>query len=79
MKLVSARIMLTVNVDMQDGLVNGQLETVKHISIDMTSNIKNIYAKLDDWKLGLKKMNSHNFGKQYSWVKIEKSEVDIRY
>ena len=31
--------MLTVNVDMQDGLVNGQLETVKHISIDMKSNI----------------------------------------
>lgn len=52
---------------------------MKHISIDMKSNIKNIYAKLDDWKLGLKKMNSHDFGKQYSWVKIEKSEVDIRY
>ena len=28
---INARVMLTVNIDLQDRLVNGQLETVMHI------------------------------------------------
>ena len=30
---VNARIMLTVNIDIADRLINGQIETVKHIQI----------------------------------------------
>ena len=70
-------INITVNVDLQYRLVNGQLGTVKHISTGMKDNILKVYAKFDDCNAGLKKVNSDNFGQQHSWVFIEKCEVDI--
>ena len=63
---VNARIILTVNVGLQDRLINGQLGTVKYFSTDMKGNILKVYAKFDDCKAGLRKMNSHDFGKQHS-------------
>ena len=45
--------MLTVNVDFQDRLVNGQLGTVKHIVLNSQNNVSKIYIKIDDCKAGL--------------------------
>ena len=54
---LNSQVMLTVNIDLQDKLVNGQLETIKHISIDTKGNVIKIYIKFDDSKAGLKKIN----------------------
>ena len=45
--------MLTVNVDLQDRLVNGQLGTAKHIVLNSQNNVSKIYIKFDDCKAGL--------------------------
>ena len=50
---LNARVMLTVNVDLQDRLVNGQLGTVKHIVLNSQNNVSKIYIKFDDCKAGL--------------------------
>ena len=75
---LNARVMLTVNIDLQDRLVNGQLETVKCIHTDSERNVSKIYIKFDYSKAGLKRMNSDTLGKQHLWVPIGKTEVDIK-
>ena len=75
---LNARVMLTVNIDLQDRLVNGQLGTVKCIRTDSERNVSKIYVMFDDSKAGLKRMNSDAFGKQHLWVPIEKIEVGIK-
>ena len=55
--------MLTINIDLQDRLVNGQLGTIKYINFDMYSNFTKVYIKFDDCKAGLKKINTDAFGK----------------
>ena len=50
---MNAQVTLIVNIDLQDRLVNGQLGTIKHISIDTKGKI---YINLDDSKAGLKKI-----------------------
>ena len=75
---LNARAMLTVNIDLQDRLVNGQLGAVKCIHTDSERNVSKIYIKFDDSKAGLKRMTSDAFGKQHLWVPIEKTEVDTK-
>ena len=38
--------MLTININIQDRIGNGQLGTIKHINLDMHSNFTKIYIKL---------------------------------
>ena len=71
-------ILLTVNIDLENRLVNGQLGAIKHISLNIHSNVTKIYIKFDDCKAGLEEINTNTFGKQHFWVPIEKTEVDIR-
>ena len=40
--------MVTVNVDLEDRLVNGQLGTVKHFQKDQNGNVLKIYIAFDD-------------------------------
>ena len=61
---LNARVMLTVNIDLQDRLVNGQLGTIKHISTDKQGNVAKIYIKFDDSKAGAKKKKFRSFGKK---------------
>ena len=71
-------IVLTVSIDLQDRLINGQIETIKHVSKGRTNNIKKIYVKFDDAKAGLKIMSTGFFAKQNSCAPIEKTESSIR-
>ena len=75
---LNSRVMLTINVDLKDRLVNGQLGTVKHIIRDYQHDISKIYVKFDDCNAGKLKMNSENFAKQHSWVPIEKATINIK-
>ena len=75
---VNSRVMLTVNVDLSDRLVNGQLGTVKHISKNLNGEVTKINIKFDDAGAGQKKINRDTFGKQHSWVPVEKFEADIK-
>ena len=47
---VNARVMLTANIKIEDRLINGQMETVKHIEIK-ENEVRTIYLELDDNKL----------------------------
>ena len=75
---VNARVMLTVNIDIADRLINGQIGTVKHISYNnINGHIVKVYIKFDDAQAGLKKIDTDPFGKQHQWVPIEKAEASI--
>ena len=75
---LNARVILTVHIDLQVRLVNGQLRTVKHRSNHSQSNVWKIDVTFDDSKAGMKMMKSNAFGKQLFWVPIEKTEVYIK-
>ena len=63
--------MLTVNIDIADRLINGQIGTVKHILTDR-GNVVKIYILMDDSNAGLKKRNSDAFARQHLWIPVEK-------
>ena len=53
----NVRVMLTMNVDLQDRLIDGQSGTVKHIEINDQHNISKVCIKFDDNKAGLKRIS----------------------
>ena len=70
------KIMLTIKIDIQDHLINGQVGEVTHI--DITRNIfRKVYVKFPDLQAGLKAMTASHFSRQHSWVVIKKSETEI--
>ena len=69
--------MLTVNIDIADRLINGQIGTVKHILTDR-GNVVKIYILMDDSNAGLKKRNSDAVARQNLWIPVEKAEASIR-
>ena len=75
---VNARVMLTVNVDLEDRLVNGQLGTVKHFQKDQNGNVLKIYIAFDDCEAGLKIISKDAFASRNLWVPTEKAEANIR-
>ena len=75
---VNSRAMLTVNVDLNDRLVNGQLGTVKLISKNVNGEVTKIYIKFDDAGAGQKEINIDTFAKQNSWVPLETFDADIK-
>ena len=69
---VNSRVMLTVNLDLSDRLVNGQLGTVKHISKNLNAEVTKVQIKFDDAGAGQNEINKDTFAKQHSWVPVEK-------
>ena len=55
--------MLTMNIDLQDRLINAQLDAVKHITINDQRNICKICIKLDDSQAGLKRISIYIFAR----------------
>ena len=70
--------MLTMNVDLQDRLINGQFGAMKHIAINDQRNISKIYIKFDDSKAGLKRISMDSLAHDCQWVPIERAEVNIK-
>lgn len=73
---IGAKIMLTVNVDIQDRLINCQTRNVRHIEFAKGSILK-VYVKCSDEQAGLKAMRPSYLCRQNVWVPIEKCETGI--
>ena len=69
--------MLTVNIDIEDRLINGQVGLVAHIEI-INNAVKKVYVKFDDCTAGRKRMSLNVFARQNNWVHIEKCETEIK-
>ena len=60
----NTRVMLTVNVDLEDRLVNGQLCPAKDFQKDQNGNVLKIYVAFDDCEAGLKIISRDAFASQ---------------
>ena len=55
------RVTLIITIDLQERLVNGKVDSVKHISQDSTNSVTKIYIKFDnDDNTRLKSINTNN-------------------
>ncbi|XP_057304469.1 ATP-dependent DNA helicase PIF5-like [Hydractinia symbiolongicarpus] len=73
---VGARVMLTVNIDIADRLINGQIGTVKHVKADNANKVSKIYVLFDDPKAGKEAIFKSNCSNR--WVPIERAEANIK-
>ena len=73
---IGAKVMLTVNIDIQVGLINGQTGNIRYIEFAEGTAHK-VYVMFSDEQAGLKVMRSSYVGRQNSWVSIEKCETEI--
>ena len=73
---IGAKVMLIVNIDIQDRLINGQTGIIRHIEFAQ-GNVCKAYIKFFDEQAGSKVMRSSYLGRQNSWVPIEKCETEI--
>ena len=73
---LEARVMLTVNLDIQDKLINGQIGVVKNVVVT-DGRVSKIYVKFFDERAGLQKMMSDTYGRFHQYVPIERTDADI--
>ena len=69
-------MVLTVNLDIQDCLINDQTGNISHIEFSQRS-VRKVYVKFSDEQAGLKAMKSSYLGRKCFWVPIEKCEAEI--
>ena len=67
--------MITVNVDIQNMLINGKVEEVAEFEI-MSSIIKKVYLKFQDLLVGRNAMSSDHFPQQNCFVPLQKCDAD---
>ena len=73
---VDTKVMVTVNVDTQDMLINGQVGEVAGFEI-MNSIVKKVYLKFQDPLVGRNAMFSDRFAQQHCSVPLQKCDSDI--
>ena len=73
---IGAKVMITVNIDISEKLINGQIGIVKSISYKNGCASK-IYVRLFDQEAGLKKMATDYYAMQHKYVPIEQPEANI--
>ena len=49
---LNAKVMITVNIDVEDKLCNGQIGTIRHIKYDNNGNVQKIYLQMEDPEVG---------------------------
>ena len=74
---IVAKIMVAVNIDMQDRLINGQTGNIRHIELDQGSTGK-VSVKFSEVQAGLRAMKLHYLGTKNLWVPIGKHENQIK-
>ena len=60
---IGAKVMLTVNIDIQDHLINGQARIIRHIEF-AEGSARKVYIKFSDEQAGSKAMRSSYLGRQ---------------
>ena len=73
---IGAKVMLIVNIDIQDRLINGQTGVIRHIEFAEGSAHK-VHIKFSNEQTGSKAMRSSYLSRQKSWVPIEKCETEV--
>ena len=73
---LEAKVMLTVNVDVQDRLINEQIGVVKHLEI-IENNVSIIYIKFDDPDAGKKFITKNSTARIHNWVPVKRHETSI--
>lgn len=73
---IGAKVMLTVNINIQDGLINGQVGEVEHMVLQ-NNTAKKLYVNFLDPSAALKATAKSYLSKQNSRVAIEKCELEI--
>ena len=62
---IGAKVMLTVNVDIQDRLINGQTGNIEHIEF-VQGTVRKVYVKFSDEQGGIRAMRSSYLGRHNS-------------
>ena len=75
---LEARIMLTVNVDIADWLINGQMGIIIHFKRNEHHRVITVYVKFDDSDVGKKLSSSDNMVKQNGWFPIITTDAKIK-
>ena len=73
---IGPKVMLTVNIHIQDRLIHGQTGIIRHIEFAQGSACR-VYIKFSDEQADSKTMRSSYLGGQNSWVPIEKYQTEI--
>ena len=73
---IDAKVMLTVNIDIQYRLINGQTGNIRHTEF-AEGTVHKVYVNFSDEQADLKATRSSHVGRQNSWVPIEKCETEI--
>ena len=69
---IGAKVMLTINTDIQDRLINGQIGLVKHFEI-INNDVATIFIKFDDANAGRNLILTNSFAMQNNSIPIKKS------
>ena len=70
--------MVTVNVDIQNMLINGKIREVTGFEI-MNSIVEKVYIKFQDSLVGRNSMLSDHFAQQNCLVPLQKCDADIPF
>ena len=71
-----ARVMLTTNVDVSDGLVNGARGEIAHIVTNTNNDVTTVLVKFDNEQVGIKACQSSQYHSSYpNAVPLSKIEV----
>ena len=76
---VNARVMITTNIDLLDSLINGQIGTVKYISINQ-NEVNVIYVAFDDVSAGQIRINRDDLiARNNKWAYQKGRDINIHY
>ena len=71
---VGAQVLLTINIDLEDRLVNGLVGKVTYLRY-VNDEVKVIYMKFNDQNTVQQAIQSDIFARQRNWVPIQKYET----
>ena len=71
---LESRVMLTVNIDIQDRLINGQMGVVKIFEI-ADNAVSTIFIKFDDREAGRKSVGENRFARQIIGFQLRMTHI----